>query len=48
MLTKLGHNVREAADGSQALQEYEEALESGWHIAAIFMDFVMPIMDGGL
>ena len=45
-LIKHGHNAMEAQDGSQALQLFEESLEKEQRFAAIFIDSVMPIMDG--
>ena len=48
MLVKLGHTAMEAEDGSIALQLYEESLNKQKPFAAIFMDSVMPIMDGEL
>ena len=46
LLKKLGHSVMEAADGMFALERYEDSLYTNEPFHAIFMDFVMPNMDG--
>ena len=46
MLTKLGHTALEAVDGIAALERFDEAVANQQPFHAIFMDFVMPNMDG--
>lgn len=46
MFTKMGHHVVEAIDGLQAVEQYSLDLEKGNSFHAVFMDFVMPNMDG--
>ena len=40
-LTRAGHHVDSAMDGSAAIQKFKEA-----HYEVILMDIMMPIMDG--
>lgn len=44
--TKLGHSVVEAIDGVNALEHFTASLKENRPFHAVFMDFVMPYMDG--
>ena len=46
LLTKRGHVVVEAEDGLQALDKYEQSLCEQRFFDGVFMDFVMPRMNG--
>ena len=46
LLAKLDHTAVEAADGVCALACYEESLTAQLPFDAIFMDSLMPNMDG--
>ena len=45
-LLKAGHTVVEACDGIEALEKFDEALSERLPFSAVFMDYVMPNMDG--
>lgn len=46
MLERSGHKVVDAEDGLEAIQAFEVAISTGKPFDFIFMDFVMPNMDG--
>ena len=48
MIKKLleGHECEEAQDGLIAVQKVKDVIDSNIHYDAIFMDFVMPNMNG--
>lgn len=46
ILEKEGHSTRQAEDGLKALEEYDKAGAEGCPFDFIFMDFVMPNLDG--
>ena len=45
-LGQAGHDVTVAADGSEALQKLEGAVQSGEAFDLLLTDIVMPAMDG--
>jgi len=47
MLTRLGYDAEFARDGSQAVELYREALESGNPFAAVILDLTIPGGMGG-
>jgi signal transduction histidine kinase/CheY-like chemotaxis protein len=47
MLQSLGFRVEEAENGTRALTALREALDKGKPYAVVFVDWVMPGMDGG-
>ncbi|MGD0074894.1 MAG: response regulator [Candidatus Binataceae bacterium] len=46
LLSRAGATVREAADGEQALAEFERAREAGKPFELLLLDCMMPGMDG--
>jgi PAS domain S-box-containing protein len=47
MLVLLGYEVIESRDGAEALQQYQEALESGSPFDAVILDLTIPGKMGG-